>query len=207
MMTCGLFVELEAARGQETAVERFLDEAVPMVRTEPDTAAWFAVRFRRYHYGIFDVFPDDDARNRHLTGPVARALAEHSALFANPPVFHEVEILADKLPLIGKVDPDRKGLFLRVKPHRGRENELAELFTSTEAIVDREPGTTSWFALRFANGDLGFFDAFETNRGRRHHLLGKAPRELLKNFRLLGEFPHVSLVDVQAEAFTGESRA
>src|SRR5262245_34022922 len=98
MMTCGLLVELEAARDQEAAVERFLEQAVPLVRTEPETAAWFAVRFRRYHYGIFDVFPNEAARDRHLHGPVAQALGENSSLFARPPVIHAVDIIGDKLP-------------------------------------------------------------------------------------------------------------
>jgi quinol monooxygenase YgiN len=201
MMTCGLFVELEAARGQETSLERFLEQALPMVRAEPQTAAWFALRFGRDHYGILDVFPDEAARLRHLHGPVARSLGEHSSLFARPPEFHAVEVLADKLPSRTDFERDRKGLFLRVTPRRGREVELAELFRSTRSIVDAEPGTTAWLALRFADGQLAYFDAFQDRRARRRHLLGRAPRELVKHFWLLGGLPRGALVDVQAETF------
>jgi quinol monooxygenase YgiN len=201
MITRGLFVELEAARDQETAVERFLEQAVPLVRTEPRTAAWFAVRFRRYHYGIFDVFPDDFARASHLQGPVARALGERASLFARAPEIHAVDILAEKLPATTEHARVRKALFLRVTPHRGRERELAELMRGTRSIVDAEPGTTAWFVMRFENGDLGFFDAFSSNRARIKHLLGKAPRELIKNFRLLGSIPRGGLLDIHAEAF------
>lgn len=201
MMTRGLLVELEAAHDQETSVERFLEDAVPMVRTEAAAGAWFAVRFRRYHYGIFDVFPDDAARASHLQGPVAQALGERISLFARPPVFHAVDILAEKLPVTLTHGRDRKALMLRVTPHVGRERELEELIRSTRSIVDAEPDTTAWFALRFEDGDFGFFDVFPSNRARIKHLLGKAPRELIKKFRLLGDVPRGSLLDIQAETF------
>ncbi len=201
MMTCGLFVELEAAPGQVAAVELFLEQARPMVQTEPETAAWFAVRFRPSHYGIFDVFPSEAARDRHLQGPVARALAEHSSLFARSPVIHRVEIIGDKLPARGTLVRDEKSLFLRVAPQRGRESELEQIMRGTHSLVDAEPDTTAWFAMRYENGDFGFFDAFPNSRARLKHLLGKAPRELVKNFRLLGGIPRGSLVNVQAENF------
>jgi len=201
MTTCGLLVILEAASEHEAAVERFLEHAMPMVRTESEALAWFAVRFRRYHYGIFDVFPDEAARERHVHGPVAQALGERGPLFATAPVFHRVEILASKLPPDLPIEADRKGLLVRVTPHRGRAAELADFMRATRSIVDKEPATTAWFALRFENGDLGFFDAFTGSRARRKHLMGKAPRELVKHFRLLGGIPRTTLLDVKAETF------
>jgi quinol monooxygenase YgiN len=201
MMTCGLLVELEAARDQVASVERFLEEALPLVRTEPETAAWFALRFRRYHYGILDAFPNEAARERHLHGPVAQALGERSALFARAPVIHKVEILGDKLPTTALAERDQKALLFRVRPRRGREEDLADFMRATRSIVDAEPDTTAWFALRFENGDLGFFDAFPDSSARRKHMLGKAPRGLLKRIALLGSIPRGSFVDVQAENF------
>lgn len=201
MTTYGLLVGLEAAQDQEATVERFLEQALPLVRAESEALAWFAVRFRRYHYGIFDVFPDEAARERHVHGPVAQALGERAALFAKAPRFQRVEILAQKLPPELPIEGDRKGLLVRVTPHRGREAELADFMRATRSIVDKEPATTAWFAMRFENGDLGFFDAFTDSRARRKHLLGKAPRELVKRFRLLGGIPRTTLLDVQAETF------
>ena len=201
MMTCGLFVELEAARDQEASVEHVLDEVLPIVQAEPGQTAWFALQFRGRRYGILGVFADEVARERQLQGPVTEALREHSSQFARPPVFHAVEILGDKLPTTAALERDRKALLLQVTPRRGREDELADFMRGTRSIVDTEPDTTAWFALRFQNGDLGFFDAFPTSRARRKHLLGKAPRELVKNFRLLGGIRRMSLIDVQAERF------
>jgi quinol monooxygenase YgiN len=203
MMTCGFFVELEAARDQETSVERFLDEALPLVRAEPATGAWFAVRFRRFHYGIFDVFPDAAAREAHRTGAVAQALAARSSLFAHAPVFHAVDVLDCKLPGTHTLAHDQKAVFVRMTPQHGREYDLEALVRSTRLIVDAEPDTTAWLGLKFENGDYGIFDAFPTSQARRKHLFGRAPRELIKHFRLLGKFPRLSMMDVRAEAFAG----
>jgi hypothetical protein len=94
-----------------------------------------------------------------------------------------------------------KALLVRVTPRHGRERELEDFMRATRSIVDAEPDTTAWFALRFENGDLGFFDGFPNSRARTKHLLGQAPRELIKQFRLLGAIPRTSLLDVQAETF------
>ena len=53
-------------------MEEFLRSALPLVRQEAATTAWFALRFGRSEYGIFDVFADEAGRDAHLTGPVAR---------------------------------------------------------------------------------------------------------------------------------------
>lgn len=201
MMTCGFFVELEAARDQETSVERLLDEALPLVRAEPATAAWFAVRFRRFHYGIFDVFPDKTARETHRNGAVAQALAARGSLFARAPVFHAVDVLDCKLPPTSTLAHDQKAVFVRMTPQPGREYDLEALVRSTRLIVDAEPDTTAWLGLRFENGDFGLFDAFPNGHARRKHLFGRAPRELIKHYRLLGRFPRLAMMDIRGETF------
>jgi len=82
MVSRGLLVRLEARPGMDDDVEDLLRSALPMVRNEAATTAWFAIRFGRGEYGIFDVFPDDAGRDAHLAGPVAKALIDHAdALF------------------------------------------------------------------------------------------------------------------------------
>jgi hypothetical protein len=68
VVTKGLLVRLEAQHDKDEEVERFLTMARPLVQDEPATTAWFAVRFGRHEYGIFDVFPDDSGRQAHLSG-------------------------------------------------------------------------------------------------------------------------------------------
>jgi quinol monooxygenase YgiN len=50
-------------------------------------------------FGIFDVFPDGDARQAHLNGPIAAALMEKAdELLSEPPRIEQIDVLASKLP-------------------------------------------------------------------------------------------------------------
>ncbi|MGB7556603.1 MAG: antibiotic biosynthesis monooxygenase [Candidatus Korobacteraceae bacterium] len=99
MVNVGLFVRLEAKPGKERDVESFLREALPLVNAEPTTTAWFAIRMGPTTFGIFDVFPDEAARQTHLSGKVAAALmARASELFERPPNIEKLDVLATKLP-------------------------------------------------------------------------------------------------------------
>jgi hypothetical protein len=56
-------------------------------------------KFDESQYGIFDTFPDDEGREAHLNGQIARLLfARAEELFAEPPVIQMLEILAAKVP-------------------------------------------------------------------------------------------------------------
>jgi quinol monooxygenase YgiN len=48
-------------------------------------------------YGIFDTFADENGRNAHLNGEIAKALfAKASELFSKPPAIDKPEVLAMK---------------------------------------------------------------------------------------------------------------
>lgn len=99
MVTVGLLVRLVAKPGKEDEVEKFLESGVEIVRREPATTAWFALRLGPSTFGIFDVFPDEEGRRAHLAGRVAAALgARASELLVWPPDIELVDVLADKLP-------------------------------------------------------------------------------------------------------------
>ncbi|ORW41733.1 antibiotic biosynthesis monooxygenase [Mycobacterium paraense] len=96
--TKALLVRLEAKPGKEDAVEKFLLSALPLVKQEPGTKPWLAVRFSPSEFGIIDAFPDEAAREAHLGGPVGKALAEKAdELFASPPAISQLDVLANKL--------------------------------------------------------------------------------------------------------------
>ena len=98
MNTRGLLVRMHARPGKEHAVEEFLRSALPLIVDEPQTSAWFAVRFGRGEYGIFDVFPDNGARFVHLVGHVPRELAKHArTLLGSVPELEMVSVQAEKL--------------------------------------------------------------------------------------------------------------
>ena len=95
----GLYVQLKAKPGKEAEVESFLHSGLPIVRDEPDTIAWFAIRIGPSTYGIFDAFPGDAGRQAHLSGRVAAALMQKASdLLSEPPEIMMLDILASKLP-------------------------------------------------------------------------------------------------------------
>lgn len=142
MTTRGLIVTLHAREGKEAEVAEFLSSATPLVQAEEGTTAWFALRLDPSTYAIVDVFPDDAARDAHLSGRVAEALfARAEELFAQPPVVQHVDVLADKLPghTAGEQDPGWQA------------SEWAEKDRGDEHPQDHESG---WQASEWASKDL-----------------------------------------------------
>jgi quinol monooxygenase YgiN len=205
MASRGLLVRLEAKAGKDDEVEEFLRSALPLVQQEPATTAWFALRFGRSDYGIFDVFPDDAGRTAHLTGPVAKALMERAdALFAKPPRIQKLAVLAEKLPGTASVEPSTKALLLTFKAKSGHEPEVEQFLRDAQPIVQEEPETTAWFAIHLDDGEYGIFDVFPDAGGRFAHLTGHVARELAKHaLSLLGSLPDPDLIDVLAEKLGG----
>ncbi len=194
--TRALFATLEAAPGKEDELEQLLVAAQSTVEAEPKTTSWFALRMGRGEYGIFDAFPDDDGRDAHLNGGVVAALRAHADLIEGEPQIEKVDVLADKISS-GEVT---KGLLLRLPIKTAHRDDAAEFLRQGETIVEQEPDTTNWFAIRFENGDHGVFDVFPNPKGRRAHLAGKIPRQLAAHgLPWLDGLPHMAFADVLAE--------
>jgi quinol monooxygenase YgiN len=97
MVKVGIFVRLMAKPGKATEVEQLLMAGRALVQEEGGTPLWFAVRFDASTFGIFDAFPDESARQAHLSGRLAAALmAKAGELLAEPPKIERVDILAEK---------------------------------------------------------------------------------------------------------------
>ena len=94
----GILATLQARPGKETEVEQFLKSAGPLVEAETGTTAWFAFKIAPATFGIFDTFKDENGRNAHVNGEVAKALfAKAEELFATHPQIQMVDLLAEKL--------------------------------------------------------------------------------------------------------------
>ncbi|QIG45920.1 antibiotic biosynthesis monooxygenase [Nocardioides anomalus] len=98
MVTKALLVRLEALPGKEADLAEFLTEARSIVLDEPGTTAWFALQLGPSTFGVFDVFPDDDARDAHLAGGVGQALGPNTGVLFSEPQVEKIDLLADKLP-------------------------------------------------------------------------------------------------------------
>ena len=93
--TLALLVMLEARPGKTEDLEAFLKSALPMAEAEPGTVSWYALKLGPRSFGIFDTFADQEAREAHLAGDIAKALfARADELLAEPPTFVKPEILA-----------------------------------------------------------------------------------------------------------------
>jgi quinol monooxygenase YgiN len=208
MSSRGLLVRMHAKHGKERAVEELLHSALPVVQGEPDTTAWFAVRFGRGEYGIFDVFPDEAARDAHLSGPFASELQRRTAeLLETAPQIQKLEVLADKLPIVS-TETDTKGLLLTFKAKPGHAQDVERFLFEARELVENERRTTAWFAIRNEAGEYGIFDVFPRNEDRFMHLVGQVPRELAKNaFALLGSMPEIEMISVQAEKIGRDAHA
>ena len=98
MTNVALLVRLEAKKGKEAEVEQFLRDGLSLVENEPATTTWYAIRLGPSTFGIFDTFPDNNGREAHLSGEVAKALKERSSeLFSQPPIIEKVDVLAAKM--------------------------------------------------------------------------------------------------------------
>src|ERR1700722_4759355 len=70
------------------------------------------------------------------------------------------------------------GLFVRLETKPGKEMEVEKFLRGGLALVQEEPATSVWFALRLGNSTFGIFDAFPNEAGRQAHLAGKVAEAL-----------------------------
>ncbi|MDQ3373459.1 MAG: antibiotic biosynthesis monooxygenase [Acidobacteriota bacterium] len=91
----------------------------------------------------------------------------------------------------------KKALFVRLKAKAGKEAEVEEFLNGGLGLVQQEPLTTVWYALKFDDSTFGIFDAFDGEEGRDAHLNGQVAAALMaKAGELLAEAPKIEKVDV-----------
>lgn len=91
------------------------------------------------------------------------------------------------------------GLYVRLRAKRGKEEELERFLCSAVALVETEPATIDWFAVRIDASTFALFDTFPDDAGRRAHLAGRVAEALLTRAgELLAEPPDIQAVDVVA---------
>lgn len=93
----GYLVILEAKPGRETALAEFLNSGLAMAARDPGIRSWYAFRITGSRFGIYDTFVDAEARQTHLSSPLARALEDMAEdLLAQPPEIRELDVVAAK---------------------------------------------------------------------------------------------------------------
>jgi quinol monooxygenase YgiN len=91
------------------------------------------------------------------------------------------------------------GLLVRLEAKPGREDEVASFLEGALPLVDQEPATIAWFALRLGPSTFGIFDVFPDDAGRKAHLSGAVAAALIERAPdLFAETPAIDEVDVLA---------
>ncbi len=95
-------------------------------------------------------------------------------------------------------------LLVRLEAKPGKEAEVEAFLREGLAIVQQEPATTAWFAIRLGPTTFGIFDAFPDEAGRQAHLSGRVAAALMaKAPDLLANPPAIEKVDVLAAKLPG----
>ncbi|MDY0884602.1 putative quinol monooxygenase [Dongia soli] len=90
-------------------------------------------------------------------------------------------------------------LYVALEAKPGKEDALADLLRHAQAMVQAEPGTIAWFAVRLGRSHFAIFDAFSSEHGRDAHLAGKVAAALQERAsELLTSPPEIQKADVLA---------
>lgn len=90
-------------------------------------------------------------------------------------------------------------LWVRLEAKPGKEAEVESFLRGGLAIVEQEPATIAWFAIRMGASTFGIFDAFPDEAGRQAHLSGQVAAALMARApELLAQPPKIEKIDVLA---------
>ncbi len=93
----------------------------------------------------------------------------------------------------------KTALFVRLEAKPGKETEVERFLLGGLPIVQEEPATTAWFAIKMGPKTFGIFDAFPDEAGRQAHLSGRVASALMAQApELLAEPPSIQKLDVLA---------
>jgi len=90
-------------------------------------------------------------------------------------------------------------LIVRLEARAGKEAELATFLQDALPLVDDEPETVAWMAVRASESSFAIVDAFPDEAGRNAHLAGQVAAALLARAEtLLVGPPEIQPVEVLA---------
>jgi hypothetical protein len=96
-------IHLEAKPGKEDLVAGFLRDINDGVNQEPGTGPWFAWRFSKTAFGVFEAFPDDKRRLDHVFGPGGNNFLRSELLkemLAWPAQIYRLDVLHGKFDVL-----------------------------------------------------------------------------------------------------------
>lgn len=98
----------------------------------------------------------------------------------------------------------KKGLSVKLVAKPGKEADVEAFLDGGLAMVNEEPQTTTWYAVKFSHNTFGIFDTFADDGGRDAHLNGPVAAALMANAgELLAEPPQIEKTDIIAAKIAG----
>jgi quinol monooxygenase YgiN len=96
------------------------------------------------------------------------------------------------------------GLLVTLQAKPDREGDVQRFLEGGLALVNEEPDTTAWFAIRMGPTTYGIFDVFPSDAGRQAHLQGRVAEALMAQAAdLFDEPPDIGPIDVLAAKLPG----
>ncbi|BAN50875.1 putative quinol monooxygenase [Metapseudomonas resinovorans] len=90
-------------------------------------------------------------------------------------------------------------LLVRLEAKPGKVAEVEDFLRGGLPLVQEEPDTTAWFALRLGPQSFGIFDAFDSEMGLQAHMAGKVAAALMEHAgELFSEPPQIERLEVLA---------
>jgi quinol monooxygenase YgiN len=100
------------------------------------------------------------------------------------------------------------GLFVKLEAKPGKEGEVADILRSGLSIVQGEPATLTWYAVRMGPTTFGIFDTFPDDAGRRAHLAGRVAAALTARAdERFARPPTIDRIDILAEKIDADAAA
>ncbi|GAC1325769.1 MAG: antibiotic biosynthesis monooxygenase [Collimonas sp.] len=91
------------------------------------------------------------------------------------------------------------GLFVRLEVKPGKENDVETFLRDGLAVVQQEPATTTWYAIKLGPLTYGIFDTFPDDAGRQAHLTGRVAAALMaRSAELFSQPPAIEKIDILA---------
>ncbi len=91
------------------------------------------------------------------------------------------------------------GLFVPLEAKAGKEEDVKSFLEGGRSLVEEEPNTTAWFAIRLGPSKFAIFDVFPDDSGRQAHLSGKVAEALMARAdELFAQPPEIQQIDVIA---------
>lgn len=92
------------------------------------------------------------------------------------------------------------GLLVTLEARPGKEAAVEQFLRGALPLVEQEPGTISWYALRLGASKFGIFDTFRDEAGRQAHVSGKVAEALFaKASELFSQSPKIEMLDILAQ--------